>query len=121
MHIYITARHFDLTETISAHVQKHLVEAVQNHANPQEVTRMQVQLELGQRDAEFGCHVQLSLTGHRDINITEQSHDLYLAIDSAQKRLLTALSSHRETELKKVRHPRQFSAEKVAKILRGAQ
>lgn len=121
MHIYITARHFDLTETISAHVQKHLVEAVQGHANTHELTRMQVQLELGSRDAEFCCHVELSLTGHRDINITERSHDLYLAIDSAQKRLLTALSSHREAELKKTRHPRNLSAQKVAKILRSAQ
>lgn len=120
MHIYITARHFDLTETIREHVLTHLVHAIERHASAHDLSRIEVQLSAGQRDTQYSCHVLLQLTGNRDINVTEHHHDLYAAIDLTQKRLLTALAAIRESRLTKQRHPRKYSWRKIAQVLRGA-
>jgi ribosomal subunit interface protein len=120
MHVYITARHFELTETIREHVLAHIVKPVEDHGRAHDLTRIEVQLSTGQRDALYACHVLVQLTGHRDINITEHNHDLYAAIDLAEKRLLPVLAGLRESQLTKKRHPRKFSWRKVAQILRGA-
>jgi len=120
MHVYLTARHFELSDNIRAHVERRIVETVRAHADAHDLTRVEVQLSTGQRDARFSCHVLVQLPGHRDVNITEHNHDLYAAIDLAEKRLLPALAALREAQLTKKRHPRKFSWEKVARILRGA-
>jgi ribosomal subunit interface protein len=107
MHVYITARHFDLTESIRQYVLARIVQPVERHARAQDLNRIEVQLtSSGQGDAAFGCHVWLQLTGHRDINITEQNHDLRAAIDLAERRLMPALAALRESQLVKKRHPR---------------
>lgn len=120
MHVYITARHFDLTDAIREHVLTHLVETVERHARPSELSRIEVQLTTGQRDALYGCHVMVQLTGQREVNITEHNHDLYAAVDLVQKRLLSSLAAARETQLTKKRHPRKFSWQKLTRLLRGA-
>ena len=106
MHFYLTARHFDLTDTIRAHVQQQIVDAVEAHTDPHDLNRVEVQLMTGQRDALFGCHVLVQLPGHQEVNITEQNHDLYAAIDSVKKRLTHALASRKERKLTVGRHPR---------------
>jgi ribosomal subunit interface protein len=119
MHFYLTARHFDLTDQIRAHVQRRIVDAVTSHADAHDLNRVEVQLTTGQREERFGCHVLVQLPGHRDVNITEYNHDLYAAIDLAEKRLIHSLTALRERKLTENRHPRKFSWGKVARILRS--
>jgi|SRR4051812_37053523 ribosomal subunit interface protein len=105
MHLYLTARHFSLTDQIRQHVERRIVDSLRAHADPHDLNRVEVQLESGQRDARFSCHVLLQLSGQRDINITEHDHDLYAAIDLAEKRLLTALVAERQKRLTVDRRP----------------
>jgi len=104
MHVYLTARHFELTDSIRRNVEQHLVNEIERHAAAHELNRLEVQLYLGQRDARFGCHVLLQMPQHRDINVTEESQDLYGAIAQAQKRVLLALSAEREKRHATERH-----------------
>ena len=120
MHLYLTARHFELTDQIRAHVQRRIVEAVQAHADAHDLNRVEVQLTTGQREERFSCHVLVQLPGHRDVNITEHNHDLYAAIDLAEKRLIHALVALRERNRTTSRHPRKFSWRKIARLLRPA-
>lgn len=99
MHLYLTARHFDLTDSIRDHVQQHLVDALKRHVDESSVTRLEVQLTLGQRDARFGCHVLVQLKGHRELNVTEEGGDLYAAIDAVQKRLTRSLTEIRQQQV----------------------
>lgn len=96
MHLYLTARHFDLTDPIRDYVQQRLVRAVEAHADPHELNRLEVQLHVGQRDARYGCHVLVQLPNHRDLNVSEEGKDLYAAIDQAEKRLVRALVDARQ-------------------------
>ncbi len=104
MHVYLTARHFELTDSIREHVERHLVHAIEQHADAHELNRIEVQLFLGPGDARYGCHVLLQLPQHRDINVTEESQDLYGAITQAQKRLTHALASERAKRQAVTRH-----------------
>jgi len=121
MHLYITARHFELTDAIRRHVEEHIVRAVQAHSEPHDLNRIEVQLDVGQRDARFGCHVLVQLPGHRDLNVTETNKDLYAAIDCAEKRLLSVLVDARRRALTARRHPREVSAEGTAGTVRSAR
>lgn len=96
MHVYLTARHFDLTDSIRQHVEQHIVQAIEQHADAHALNRVEVQLSLGAGDARYACHVLLQLPQHREINVTEESQDLYGAISQVQKRLIAALTSQRD-------------------------
>jgi len=120
MHVYLTARHFELSDNIRAHVERRIVETVRAHADAHDLTRVEVQLSTGQRDARFSCHVLVQLPGHRDVNITEHNHDLHAAIDLAEKRLLASLVALRQKRQTAARHPRKFTWSKIAHILRTA-
>jgi ribosomal subunit interface protein len=120
MHFYLAARHLQLTDQIRAHVEKRIVRAVEAHAHPHDLNRLEVQLlHSGQRDARFCCHVTLQLPGHRTINISEEHRDLYAAIDLVEKRLLNCLVALRERRLTNDRHPRKYSWRKIAQLLRA--
>jgi ribosomal subunit interface protein len=107
VHLYVTGRHFELTEAIQSHVQRKLVRPVETHTTPHDVVRMEVQLyELSNREQRFGCHVFLQMPGHHDINIREEDTDLYEAIDLAEKRLVRSLIQDREKRLSHKRHSR---------------
>lgn len=96
MHLYVTGRHLELTDSIHDYVRRRLVEPVEAHANAHDVQRMEVQLHgLTQGSARFGCHVLLQLPHNQDLNIREETTDLYEAIDRAEKRLLRQLVDHR--------------------------
>ena len=120
MHVYITARHFELTDNIHAHVERRIVETVRAHADAHDLNRVEVQLSTGQRDERFSCHVMVQLPGHRDVNVTEHNHDLYAAIDLAEKRLLASLVALRQKRQTASRHPRKLNWNKVVRILRTA-
>jgi ribosomal subunit interface protein len=119
MHFYLTARHFELTESVRAHVEHRIIDAIQKHAVAHDLNRVEVQLTTGQRDARFSCHVLVQLPGHREINITEHNQDLYAAIDLAEKRLIQSLVALRERRLTTGRRPRKYSWRKIARRLRS--
>lgn len=116
MHVYLTARHFELSDSIKAHVKRAIVDTVSAHSDPHDLNRVEIQLSLGRRDVRCACHVMVQLPGHRDINITELNHDLHAAIDLAEKRLLRALADERERRLALRRHPRKYSLQKLARV-----
>jgi ribosomal subunit interface protein len=120
MHFYLTARHFELTDTIRRHVERRILDTVQGHADAHDLINVEVQLDTGQRDERFSCHVMVQLPGHRDVNITEHSHDLYAAIDLAEKRLLSSLVALRERQVTRARRPRKFSWQRLSRLLRAA-
>ena len=108
MHLYITARHFELSDSVRDHVQRSIVETIESHADAHDLNRVEVQLSVEQgRDAGCTCHVMLQLPGHREINVTEENHDLHAAINLAEKRLIRCLKDLRERRLTKTRHPRK--------------
>ncbi len=97
MHFYITARHFELTPSIHEYVERRLVHAVKAHATAHDLVRMEVQLtQSDASDVRFRCHVLLQLPEHHDINISEETLDLYEAVDRAEKRLVRKLTEERQ-------------------------
>jgi ribosomal subunit interface protein len=118
MHLYVTARHFELTDSIRGYVHRRLVHAVEAHSSPHDTSRMEIQLyQIGDGNLRFGCHVLLQMPAEPDINIREESVDLYAAIDGAEKRLIRQLVSHRERRLSGQRHPRKFSWDRLGRAL----
>ena len=65
MHLYLTARHFDLTHAIRQRVEEHLLRPVASHVDLHELNRMEVQLWVAQRDARYGCHALVQLPENR--------------------------------------------------------
>jgi ribosome-associated translation inhibitor RaiA len=116
MHDYLTARHFELSDKIRAHVKRSIVDTISAHSTPHDLNRVEIQLSLGRRDVRCACHVLVQLPGHRDINITELNHDLHSAIDLAEKRLLHALADERARRLSLKRHPRKYSLQRLARM-----
>jgi ribosomal subunit interface protein len=112
MHVYIAARHFELTPSIHQHVEQRLVEAVQAHATAHDLVRMEVQLtQMDAGDVRYRCHILLQLPAHHDINITEETLDLYEAIDRAEKRLIHRLTEERQRQVDAKRHAKQHGSE----------
>jgi ribosomal subunit interface protein len=105
MHLYVTARHFDMSPSIHEHVEQRLVGVIQGHATAHDLLRMEVQLtKLEESDTRFRCHILLQLPGHHDINITEDGLDLYESIDRAEKRLVRKLTDERQRQRSERRH-----------------
>ncbi|GEM_PF-3050723 len=105
MHLYLTARprSFELTDAIRAYVGKRLVRAAEGHSPAHDLVRMEVQLTRFEHEDRYRCHVLLQLPLHRDINITHETHDLYEAIDFAEKRLTRQLVEERQRMLSEKR------------------
>ncbi len=105
MHLYVTGRHLDLSDSIQSYVRRRLVEPVEGHTNPQDIRRMEVQLyAVPEGDVSFGCHVLLQLPHQQELNIREETTDLYEAIDLVEKRLLRQLVGHRGRARDQARH-----------------
>jgi ribosomal subunit interface protein len=115
--IYLTARHLDLTDALRAHVERHLKGSLDGLTTVK-IGRMEVQLyKLGDRDVRFGCHVLLELSHRHEINVREEDHDLYEAIDLAQKRLVRAVTDYRDRQLTEGRRARKYSWTRLARAL----
>lgn len=107
MHLYITARHFELTPSIHEYVERRLVQAAKSHATEHDLVRMEVQLtQLEASEVRFHCHVMLQLPEHHEINISEETLDLYEAVDRAEKRLVRKLVDERQRLIAARRHPK---------------
>jgi ribosomal subunit interface protein len=116
MHLYLTARHLELTDALRQHVQRHLVAAIDAHGA--RAVRMEVQLyRMSDRDRGYGCHVLLDLSRRHEINIREEDHDLYEAIDRAQKRLVRSFTELRDRRLTESRHARKYTLGRLARAL----
>lgn len=115
--IYFTARHLRLTNSLRAHVERHLEQALAGHTGLK-VTRMEVQLyRVSEREVRYGCHVLLEIAHRHEINIREEDHDLYEAIDLAEKRLVRAVTDFRDRRLTENRHPRKYSFDRLTRAL----
>lgn len=105
MHFYVTARHFELTPSIREYVEQRLLHAVQTHATAHDLVRMEVQLTHFEASTQrYRCHVLLQLPRHHDINISEETLDLYEAVDRVEKRLLRHLVEQRQRMNTEQRH-----------------
>jgi ribosomal subunit interface protein len=117
MQVYLTARQLDFTSALRGHVSRHIADAVRGHTNVN-VTRMEIQLyKLGDREVKFGCHVLLEVSPRHEINVREEDHDLYEAIDLAQKRVLRALTDYRDRRLTVSRRTRKYSISRLVRAL----
>lgn len=105
MDFYVTARprSFELTPAMREYVERRLVKAVDARASAHDLVRMEVQLTHFEHEARFRCHVLLQLPAHKDINITEETHDVYEAIDLVEKRLTRNLTDERQRQLSEKR------------------
>lgn len=120
MHLYLTARHMDLTDGLRSHVERHLLGAIDGPSSVK-TQRMEVQLyQMSERSIRFGCHVYLEISHRHDINIREEDRDLYEAIDRAQKRLRRAVTEYRDRRLTEGRSPRKYSFGRLARALGGS-
>jgi len=117
MHLYLTARHIELTGALRSHAERHLLGAIEGPSSVR-IVRMEVQLyQMSERSIRFGCHVHLEVSHRHDINIREEDRDLYEAIDLAQKRLRRAVTEYRDRRLTEGRNPRKYSFGRVARAL----
>ena len=117
MDLYLTARHIELTDALKTHVDRHILQAGLGHMSVK-ATRVEVQLyKTSDRDVRFGCHVLVELSHKHDISIREESHDLYEAIDLAQKRLSRAIVDYRDRQLTEGRRTRKYSFDRLARAL----
>jgi ribosomal subunit interface protein len=119
MLLYVTARQIDLTDAIRAYVEERLVRGAERHG-ARSGTRMEVQLyDAGHRGVRFGCHVLVHMPENHELNVREESGDLYAAIDLAEKRLVREIVELRERRLTEARHPKKYYAAKVIEGERG--
>jgi ribosomal subunit interface protein len=117
MQLYLTGRQMELTDALRDHVERHLRQPVEAHGSVKP-TRMEVQLyRTGDSEVRYGCHVLLELTHRHDINIREEDHDLYAAIDLAEKRLVRALVEYRDRQLTEGRRARKYTFDRLARAL----
>ncbi len=121
MHVYLTARHMELTDAIRDYVERRIVSNVRSH-NSLAVRRLEVQLfREGNKGPFFGCHVLVEAGGRHErheINVREiDKTNLYEAIDLAEARVLRQLSELRDELLTVRRHPRKYSIERFLRAL----
>ncbi len=117
MHVYLTARHFDLTDELRAYAEKRLVEPIRSH-NSLDITRIEIQLQPEtERGGQIGCHVLVEIKGHNDLNVREIASDVHAAIDLANERVMPLLTDLRDKKLTLARHPKKYSLGKLARAL----
>ena len=110
MHVYLVARHMDLTAAIRAYVEQHLIDPIRTHTG-MNITRLETQLlPEGDKGNHFGCHVLIEMKGHAPINVRE-------VIDVAKDRTLHALVDARQKMLTQRRHPKKYSFARLGRAL----
>jgi ribosomal subunit interface protein len=117
VHVYLAARHIELTNSLRAYVEQHLLDPMRGHT-ALNVTRVEVQLFAeGDKANHFGCHVLVEVKGDRGINVREIQEDLYAAIDVAKDRVLRQITETRDKMLTMRRHPKKYSLAKLGRAL----
>jgi len=117
LHVYLTARHLELTDELRAYVEKRLVKPLGSRTRLVP-TRLEIQLyQETERGPQAGCHLLIELKGNKEINIRELASDLHTAIDLAHDRAMPLLVEERDRMLTLSRDPRKYSIEKVLRAL----
>jgi ribosome-associated translation inhibitor RaiA len=116
LHVYLTARHIELGDRVREYVQKQLIEPIQKHTSLA-LNSVEVQL-FAESDRGFplGCHVQIEIKGHRDLNVREIDETLFAAIDKTKARVLHSLTQLRNRILAARRHPRQHDVQRANRV-----
>ena len=116
MVVYFVVRHLELTDTLRAYVEHHLLDPIRRYDGP--VTRVEVQLfPEGEKGNHFACHVLVDLKGGASINVREIQDSPYAAIDVAKDRVTTALAERRDRLLTLRRHPKKYSLDRLGVAL----
>jgi ribosomal subunit interface protein len=106
MHVYLTARHLELSDEIRDYVEARLCRPVREH-NGLKVTRLEIQLfPDGEKGTHLGCHVRVTVKGPHELNVRERGQTLLQAIDLAKDRVVRQLSELRDRLLTGHRHRR---------------
>jgi ribosomal subunit interface protein len=116
LHVYLTARHIELGDRVRDYVQQQLIEPIQNHTS---LALISIQVQLftdSDRGLPLGCHVQIEIKGHHDINVREIDDTLFTAIDKTKDRVLHALTQLRNRILTTRRHPRQHDTQRANRV-----
>lgn len=117
MHIYLAARHLELTPAIRDYAEEHLLTPIREHTGLH-LTRIEVQLfPEGDKGNHFGCHVRVEVKGDRTINVRELAQTVYAAIDLAKDRVLHSLTDLRDRLLTVRRRPKKYSFARLARAL----
>jgi putative sigma-54 modulation protein len=117
LHVYLAARHVELTDALRAYVEQHLVEPIRTHTRLM-INRVEIQLFAeGDKGNHYGCHVLVELKSDRGINIREIQDDLYAAVDVARDRVVRQLTEFRDRMLTASRHPKKYSFERLGRAL----
>jgi ribosomal subunit interface protein len=117
LHVYLTARHLELTDALRAYAESHLVQPIREH-NGLTIVSLQTQLfPDGEKGNHFGCHVLVAVKGHHDLNVREVQDDIYAAINVAKDRVLRQLTELRDKMLTVSRHPKKYSFSKLGRAL----
>lgn len=117
MHVYLAARHLELTDAIRDYAEQHLIAPISEHNNLH-IKRVEVQLFAeGDKGNHFGCHVLVEIKGDRTINVREVDDTLYEAIDLAKDRVVRSLTELRDMLLTTRRRPKKYSFARLARAL----
>lgn len=117
MHVYLAARHLELTEPLRDYVEQHLIRHIREHTGLN-IPRVEVQLFAeGDKGNHFGCHVLVEVKGDRSINVREIDDTLYEAIDLARDRVVRSMTELRDRLLTTRRHPKKYSFARLARAL----
>ena len=115
MHVYLAARHVELTDELRAYVEDHLVAPLREHSR---LTINRVEVQLFEEGTHGGCHVLVAVKGHHDLNVRElQDGGLYAAVDVAKDRVVRQLTEVRDKILTQARHPKKFSFARLGRAL----
>ncbi len=115
MHVYLAARHVELSDELRAYVEAHLIEPLSHHTS---LPINRVEVQLFEEGTKGGCHVLVEIKGHRDINVRElQAGGTYAAVDVAKDRVVRQLTEVRDRILTTHRHPKKFSFARLGRAL----
>lgn len=117
MHVYLAARHLELTPDIRDYAEQHLLTPIREHTGLN-LTRVEVQLFAeGDKANHYGCHVLVEVKGDRSINVRELEQTIFAAIDVAKDRVITNLTELRDRLLTVRRRPKKYSFARLARAL----
>lgn len=114
MHVYLAARHIELSDELRAYVQAHLINPIDGHTG---LVVNRVEVQLFSEGPSGGCHVLVELKGHHDINVRELQDTIYAAVDVARDRVVRQLTEVRDKILTQRRHPKKLGLDRLRRAL----
>jgi ribosomal subunit interface protein len=114
LHVYLAARHFNLSDELRAYVEEHLIEPIRRHTGLK-IIRTEVQLFTEADNG--GCHVLVEIKRHHEINVREVQESIRAAVDLAKDRVLRQLTETRDKILAERRHPHKLGLTRLSRAL----